>query len=497
MKTKITVEVFGTTDQGEVLAYTLENGACRAVILTYGGIIQSLTVPDRNGNPTDVVLGYPDLESYLKNSGRLGAVIGRFANRIADACFTLDGKEYHLAATSGTNSVHGGKIGFDKKIWQDRCVGDRLELTLVSPDGDENYPGTLTVTVTYALEDGALTIAYRATTDQKTVVNLTNHAYFNLNGEGDGSVLDHELWLDSDEIALPGPNVTPVGGFYPVNGTPFDFNSPKTIGRDIDADDAVLKVGGGYDHCYLLKNRCGEYVKYAIAKSAKTGIRMTCYTDMPAVQFYSGNGLHFEGKGGYYGSRAGFCLETQAIPNNMNVAEYASRGSSVLDKGEVYQFKAVYQFDTDKKSEDKKMFCKNCGATLSENEKFCPNCGCSVDGSAPAQKKRYCRHCGNELSPNAYVCVKCGCKVESEPAAKSAVGGKSKLAGGLLGIFLGTFGVHNFYLGYTGKAVAQLLITILSFGMLSGVSAIWGLIEGIMILAGSINTDGNGKPLSD
>lgn len=346
----VTVELFGVTKQGEeVLAYTITSGACQATILTYGAILNRLVVPDRNGNATSVVLGYDDLASYENNGGRLGAVIGRFANRIANATMTIDGVTYHLAQTEKTNSTHGGKIGFDRKVWQDvDCGKDYVELKLISPDGDENYPGKLQVTVRYQLKDGALEIAYRATTDKKTAVNLTNHAYFNLNGEGDGNILDHELWLESDELAMPGPNITPEGGFYAVKGTPFDFNQPKLIGRDIGNDDDVLKKGNGYDHCMMLKNKCGEYVRYAVAKSAKTGIRMTCYTDQPAVQFYSGNGLHAQGRGCYYGAHAGFCLETQEIPNNINVPEYAQRGSSLLDAGEVYSFRSVYRFDTDK-----------------------------------------------------------------------------------------------------------------------------------------------------
>jgi len=497
----VTFDYFGTTEQGEeVLAYTIADGACKAVVLTYGGILNELVVPDRNGNPTSVVLGYRELSPYEKNGGRLGALIGRFANRIANAKMTIDGKEYHLTPTDGTNTHHGGKIGFDKKIWKVSETGDNwLQLSLFSPDGDEHYPGNLTVTVTYELKDGALSISYRATTDQKTVVNLTNHAYFNLNGEGNGNILDHKLRLESDEIALPGPNRAPEGGFYAVKGTPFDFNTPKLIGRDIQSEDEVLRVGNGYDHCVMLKNKCGEFIKYAVAKGEQTGITMTCYTDMPAVHFYSGNGLHVQGRKGYYGAHAGFCLETQAIPNNINVPEYAERGSSLLDVGEVYQFRAVYQFETDKKEREvKKMFCKNCGTSLNGDESVCPNCGAAVNPVAPQQKKRYCTHCGSEVDPKAYVCVNCGCKLETTTTPPvSMENRKSKLAGGLLGIFLGMFGAHNFYLGYTGKAVAQLLITLLSLFIFSFVSEIWGLIEGIMILAGSIPNDAKGIPLKD
>lgn len=342
--------LFGNTKNGEpVYAYTIQDGNCTAVVLTYGAILNQLIVPDCSGVPTSVVLGYSDLTSYENNGGRLGAVIGRFANRIAGAKMTIDGTEYRLTPTQGNNSLHGGAVGFDKKIWTESAKGDNyIELSLISPDGDENYPGTLHVKVRYQLQDGALSISYFATADRKTVVNLTNHAYFNLNGEGNGDVLAHALSIESDEIALPGPEIAPIGGFLAVKGTPFDFNKTKSIGADIYADDPFLRSGNGYDHCMMLKNRCGEYIKYAVAIGEKTGIRMTCYTDMPAIQFYTGNGLHVQGRNGYYGAYAGFCLETQAIPNNVNVPEYAERGSSLLDVGEAYSFCAVYQFDTNK-----------------------------------------------------------------------------------------------------------------------------------------------------
>ena len=224
-------------------------------------------------------------------------------------------------------------------------VGDELRLTIVSPDGEENYPGTLDVRVTYIFENGEFRIFYHAVSDKKTAVNLTNHAYFNLNGEGDGSILDNVLQIESDCITPTDPTMIPVGGFRRVAFTPFDFTSPRPIGEAIDADDVDLKQGNGYDHCYVLRNTCGTYVKYATAESPKTGIRMTCYTDMPAVQFYAGNGLHQQGKTAYYGKRAGFCLETQAIPNNVNVPEYAEKGSSILDAGAEYSFHATYKFE--------------------------------------------------------------------------------------------------------------------------------------------------------
>ncbi len=342
----ITQKRFGNTANGrEVLAFTLTDGAASATILNYGGIVQSIVVPDRGGKPTDVVLGYNDVAGYEQNGGYLGALIGRFGNRIGGGKLEIGGKKYQLYCNDRGNHLHGGKDGFNKKIWEHRIEGDELVLSIVSPDGEENYPGTLKVEVRYAFRGRELSICYRAETDKTTAVNLTNHTYFNLNGEADGTILDNELFLDCDMITPTNATMIPVGGYRAVRGTPFDFNTPKEIGRDIDADDVDLKQGGGYDHCHVLKNRSGEYVKYAVVRSKKTGISMTCYTDMPAVQFYAGNGLDQQGKHIRYGKRAGFCLETQAIPNNVNVPEYAARGSSIVSPGEVYAFKAAYLFE--------------------------------------------------------------------------------------------------------------------------------------------------------
>ncbi len=341
----ITTRPFGTTQDGrEVLAFTIGEGDSCVTILNYGGIVQSLTVPDHDGRPTDVILGYPSVEGYERNGGYLGALIGRFGNRIGEGKLTVDGKEYKLYCNDRGQHLHGGKEGFNRKIWAHAIEGDELTLSILSPDGEENYPGNLKVSVTYTFRGGELRIRYRAETDRKTAINLTNHAYFNLSGEADGTILDHVLFLDSDTITPTNPAMIPVGGYRAVEDTPFDFTTPKAIGKEIDADDVDLRQGNGYDHCYVLKNRRGEYVKYAEVFSPKTGIRMSCYTDLPAVQFYAGNGLHQQGKGGYYGKRAGFCLETQMIPNNVNVPEYAEKGSSYLDAGTVYESVSAYRF---------------------------------------------------------------------------------------------------------------------------------------------------------
>ncbi len=341
----ITTKVFGKTKEGqEVLAFTFTDGEKSATVLNYGGTLQSVIVPDKNGKPTDVILGYEDVQSYESKGGYLGALIGRFGNRIDKGNLVVDGKQYQLYCNNGENHLHGGKVGFDKKIWAHEIKGDELVLTLVSPDGEENFPGTLTVQVTYTFAGGALKIHYRATTDKKTVCNLTNHAYFNLNGAGVGNTCNHLLWINGEYITPTDEGLIPRGGFRAVKGTPFDFTTPKTLGQDIDADDEDIKKGYGYDHCYLLNNKCGEYALYATAIGDVSGIKMNCYTDMPALQFYAGNGMNGEGKGGKYPNHAGFCWETQAIPNNVNVPEYAAKGSSYLDVGEVYDFTAVYEF---------------------------------------------------------------------------------------------------------------------------------------------------------
>ncbi len=341
----ITGEVFGKTQDGrEVLVFTLSDGEAYAKILNYGGIIQSIVVPDKNGDLTDVVLGYRDVESYENNGGCLGALIGRFGNRIDKGILTIDGKTYQLYCNDKSNHLHGGKVGFNKKIWAHKIEGEKLILSILSPDGEENYPGNLNVQVIYTFQNRELKIEYFAVSDKKTAINLTNHAYFNLDGEGD-SALGNTLWLDSDCITPTDDELIPRGGYVAVKGTPFDFSSPKAIGKEIDADDENLKKGNGYDHCYILKNKSGEYVKYATAYSEKTGISMHCYTDMPAVHFYAGNFLNQKGKSGFYQKNYGYCLETEAIPNNVNVPQYAEKGSSIYEAGQEYRFTAVYKFE--------------------------------------------------------------------------------------------------------------------------------------------------------
>ena len=336
---------FGTTADGrQVFAFTLHDGESSVTVLNLGGIVQSIVVPDREGRLTDVALGYSDVAGYESNRGRLGAVIGRFANRIGDARLVVDGKEYALACDDRGYHTHGGGVGFDKKLWSYGVCGDTLALSLISPDGEENYPGRLKVTVVYTFRNRTLRLRYRAVTDRKTAVNLTNHTYFNLSGEASGSVLGQLLTLRAEEFVPTDDCMIARGGFRSVAGTPFDFRTPKAIGADIFAEDEDLRRGGGYDHCFVINKDGGGLVKFAEAESRETGIRMACYTDMPAVQFYSGNGLGQNGKSCRYGPRAGFCLETEMIPNNVNVPEYRERGSSYLDVGERYDFTTAYEF---------------------------------------------------------------------------------------------------------------------------------------------------------
>ncbi len=343
-------KVFGRLSDGsEVVSYTLWDGQSYARILNYGATIQSIVVPDKEGNMVDVVLGYNEVEPYEKNGGCLGATIGRFANRIQDGKLSIDGQTYSLNRNKKGNHIHGGVVGFHKKIWTGEIQGDTLILSLFSPDGDERYPGNLTVRVAFTFQNGELKLRYSALSDKKTAINLTNHAYFNLDGEQSGDIRKNVLWLDSDTFTPTDENGLPTGAFRAVKDTPFDFNVMKPIGKDIDCEDIDLKLGNGYDHCYVLKNTGKKYVEYAVAKSEKTGIKMRCYTDMPAVQLYTGNYLHQTGKSGEYQKHSGFCLETQAIPNNVNVPAYAEKGSSIYAAGEEYTFTAAYAFIVDTK----------------------------------------------------------------------------------------------------------------------------------------------------
>ncbi len=349
----IHTSVFGKTSDGRnVLVFKIKDGANEVTILNLGGIIQSLKVADKDGKPVDVVLGYNDVASYENNDGYLGALIGRFGNRIEKGRLVLDGVEYSLACNERGNHLHGGIEGFNKKIWNhvfDGPDGNILELSMTSPDGEENYPGNLRVQVRYTLVNGELRIEYMAMSDKKTAINLTNHAYFNLDGEGRGSVLDTFLQIDADRVIPSDEFLIPHGDFKDVAGTPFDFRKGRRIGEKIaDTDDADIRNGDGYDICFVCNKAQNEYAKIAEAEAGDSGIVMEVFTDMPAVQLYTGNGLKQDGKSGHYSRYSGFCMETQFIPNSVNCPSYAALGDPVYDKNKIYHFTTAYRFSVNK-----------------------------------------------------------------------------------------------------------------------------------------------------
>lgn len=328
--------------------FTLKNNNGATVAVTnYGGRLVSLLVPDKDGKATDVILGYDSLKSYQKpKEPYFGAIIGRYGNRIAKGKFTLDGKAYQLDINDGVNTLHGGFNGFYGKVFSAKQLSaSQLELTYVSKDGEGGYPGNLTATVVYTLgDDNALKIEYKATTDKTTVVNLTNHAYFNLNGAGSPTITDNVLQINADAFLPVDTTLIPTGKLQPVKGTPFDFTSSKTIGKDIDVADEQLKNGKGYDHNFVL-NKHDLTTPVATVKSTVTGITLEVFTEEPGLQFYSGNfltGATKDGKGGKaYPHRSAFCLETQHFPDAPNQAAFAS---TVLKPGQTYHTVTIYKF---------------------------------------------------------------------------------------------------------------------------------------------------------
>jgi len=345
-------ETFGTVDGKPVFLYSLSNGkGMEARITNYGGIVVALVVPDRANKPGDVVLGYDSLSSYLKATPYFGAIVGRYGNRIGRARFTLDGKEYTLNANDGVNSLHGGRRGFDKVVWDpDESAPQTapvLKLRYVSPDGEEGYPGTLTATVTYTLTDSnELRIDYSATTDKPTVLNLTHHSYFNLAGAGSGDILSHELMLNADRFTPIDSGLIPTGEIRLVEGTPMDFRTATPIGARINAKDDQLRWGRGYDHNWVLVKTGSEMTLAASVYEKTSGRAMDVWTTQPGIQFYSGNFLDGSnvGKGGkVYAYRTGFCLETQHFPDSPNKPQFPS---TVLRPGETFTSTTIYKFST-------------------------------------------------------------------------------------------------------------------------------------------------------
>ncbi|MCE7061300.1 aldose epimerase family protein [Dyadobacter sp. CY343] len=350
MISTISKEAFGELPDGQKAdLYTLTNSNGMTVNITnYGGIITKLTAPDKKGEWTDVVLGFDSLQPYVSGHPFFGALVGRYGNRIAKGKFTLNGQDYKLAINNGPNALHGGIKGFDKVIWkatevkEDSVVG--LQLEYVSKDMEEGYPGTLTVKVTYTLNnDNALTINYNATTDKATVVNLTNHSYFNLTGLK-RDILDHEVSIMSDSIVPVDANLIPTGKLRAVEGTPFDFRKPTKINAGINKiDDEQIKNGGGYDHCWVLKRTEPGLMLFATVKDPESGRFMEVFTTEPAVQFYTGNFLDgsLKGKNATFAKRFGLCLETEHYPDSPNQPQFPS---TVLNPGDTYETTTKYRF---------------------------------------------------------------------------------------------------------------------------------------------------------
>jgi aldose 1-epimerase len=348
----ITEAPYGTMPDGTpVMIYTLRNAAQSEVrAISYGAILVSIRVPDRTSRGADVVVGHDSLEGYRTRSRFFGALVGRYGNRIGNGQFTLDGRTYTLAKNNGPNHLHGGVTGFDKVVWQgsySRQPGGSTSVTFTrtSPDGEEGYPGSLAVRVTYTLtETNELIIDYHATTDTTTIVNLTNHSYFNLSGEGSGDILGHRVTIDADSYTPVDAGQIPTGEIAPVAGTPFDFTKETPIGARIDADHEQLKIGSGYDHNFVLRKNGGELSHAVRVVDPASGRTMDVLTTEPGVQFYTGNKLDgsYNGKSGHvYGRRSAFCLETQHFPDSPNKPNFPS---TVLRPGQEYRSRTVYAF---------------------------------------------------------------------------------------------------------------------------------------------------------
>lgn len=344
-KTSISKQPFGKTADGVAVdLYTLADGKIEARITNYGGIIVSLRTPDRNGKLDDVVLGYDSFEGYRANPAYFGAIIGRYANRIAHGSFQLDGKTYSIPKNNGDNALHGGIRGFDKAVWTAREIKNGIELTHVSQDGDQGFPGTLTATVRYTLDAGALQIDYSAATDKDTVLNLTNHSYFNLAGQGKGEVLGHVVKIDASRFTPVNADLIPTGELKSVEGTPFDFRTPHAIGERIDAKDEQLRLGLGYDHNFVLDHPDGQLAEAAEVYEPTTGRILRVLTTQPGVQLYTGNHLDgsITGKQGIvYKPRFAFCLETQHFPDSPNHPDFPS---TELKPGQKFHSVTVFQF---------------------------------------------------------------------------------------------------------------------------------------------------------
>ncbi len=346
-------KVFGTTADGKTAdLYTLKNKTGMQVSITnFGATVVSIMVPDKAGKMADVALGYDDLAGYELNKNYLGVLVGRYGNRIAHGKFSIDGTEYTLAKNNGDNSLHGGIKGFNKAMWEAKDVSKggeaAVEMKYVSKDSEEGYPGNLSVTVVYTLTNkNELKIDYSATTDKKTVVNLTNHTYFNLAGQGNGDILKQDLMINADTFTPVDSGLIPTGELKKVEGTPFDFRKATAIGARIEANDEQIKLGGGYDHNFVLNRKAATGLSLAArASDAASGRAMEVWTTEPGVQFYTGNFLDgsFKGKGGIaYQKRTALCLETQHFPDSPN---HPSFPTTLLKPGAKYHTTTVYKFE--------------------------------------------------------------------------------------------------------------------------------------------------------
>jgi aldose 1-epimerase len=344
-KTRVAKRAFGHTPEGTAVdLYSLADGKIEVGIITYGGIVVSLRTPDRNGKLDDVVLGCDTVEQYVTQTAHFGGIIGRYANRIAHGTFQLDGHTYSIPKNDGDNALHGGIRGFDKVVWGGKQIPNGVELTYTSKDGDQGFPGTLTTTVRYTVVGNALRIDYSATTDKHTVLNLTNHSYFNLAGQGKGDILKHVVKIDAPRFTPVDATLIPTGELKPVEDTPFNFRTPHAIGERIDADDPQLRLGHGYDHNFVLDHPANRLSEAADVYEPTTGRILRVLTTEPGMQLYTGNFLDgsITGKEGrVYNRRFALCLETQHFPDSPNHPGFPS---TELKPGQKFHSVTVYEF---------------------------------------------------------------------------------------------------------------------------------------------------------
>lgn len=342
--------IFGKLENGEnVYKYLLKNDKCEVELITYGGIITSIKVPDLNGNLIDVALGFNDFDSYLEGHPYFGAIVGRYANRIDNGSFSIDDNDYSIPINNNGTSLHGGIKGFDKVNWNvvsyDSINHNSIKLNYLSKHMEEGYPGNLNTYVKYTLtEDNELVVEYQAETDKPTVLNLTQHTYFNLSGESSGDILDHNLLINADSFLPINEKIIPTGEIKSVENTPFDFRKIKKIGKDINIEDRQLKLGNGYDHCWVLNDYNKKSRKIGEVNSNKTKINMEIFSDLPGVQLYTGNfldGSLNSKKDLKYINRSGFCLETQFYPNSPNNQNFPS---TKLEPGKKFYSKTSFKF---------------------------------------------------------------------------------------------------------------------------------------------------------